>query len=233
MIKFLVRWAFRFFVLAVVLGVALVLLKDALVKSVIEARIRTQTGMDVKLGRVDVGLLSPSLTMENARLYNAPEFGGAPLLDIPELHLVYNPGALLLRRLHLRLLRLSIAEVGIVEGKNGLTNLTLALDELALAPTSPTAAEPSSVLGLEFAGIDTLNLTFDKITYRSLRHPGRAAEVKVGLKNEIVTGIKSMAELRPILARAFVRNGITISPGAGSNRPPPGRAAPANRPKAR
>ena len=229
MIRFLVRWAFRLFVLAVVLGVALVLLKDVLAKSLLEARIRSQTGLEVRIGKLEVGLLSPSLTLETVRLYNAPEFGGSPFLDIPDLHVLYDPAALLQRRLHLQLLRLSLAEVNIVESKNGRTNLVLGLTDLepvpALAPT-----EREMIFGLQFAGIETLNLTFGKITYSSLRRPGRQTEAKIGLKNEIFTGINSLPQLHQILMNALFRNGITISTEGGADR---GNAGPKPREAAR
>ena len=60
----------------ILLVVALVLSKDTILKALLERQIRAQTGMDAKIGKLSVGLLSPVATVEKFKLYNAPEFGG-------------------------------------------------------------------------------------------------------------------------------------------------------------
>src|SRR5262245_22829621 len=104
--RFLIRWAIRLFIIFIVFLVALVLLKDTLFKALLEYRVRARTGLDVRIGRLEVGLSSPRLVMEDFKLYNSAEFGGSPLVEIPELRMEYDPTALATCRLHLRLLRL-------------------------------------------------------------------------------------------------------------------------------
>jgi hypothetical protein len=205
--RFLVRWAFRLFILLLVLAVALVLLKDILAKAFLEHQIRAQSGMEAKVGTVDLGLFSPTITVEDLKLFNRAEFGGSPLLDIPDLHVEYDLAVLARRRLRLRLVRLSLAEMNIVEAKDGRTNVVLGVDLGANGPGS----QGRQVLGLGFAGIDTLNLTVGKIRYTSLRRPENTAEVKVGLRNEIYTNVRSLADLGDLLLRSSFRNGITIT----------------------
>lgn len=212
MIRFFVRWMFRLFVLLIVLGVSLVLLKDTLAKAIIEAQIRTQTGWEVNIGNVQLGLFSPTLTIDQLRLYNSTEFGGAPFLNIPDLHLVYRPGALALRRLHFKLVRLSLTELWIVQGRNGQTNLILSLDQLEYE----TSSARDRVLGCDFDGIDLLNLSLGKIRYLSLRQPQNATEVELGLQHQMFTNISSVAELKNVVIRCLFRNGITIVTGASA-----------------
>ena len=168
--KFFVRWAFRLFVVLVVLVVALVLLKDVLLKAYTKHHIRSQTGMDVKIARFETGLFSPTLTIEGCQLYNPAQFGGSPFLNIPDLYVECDPGALAQRRLRFRLLRLTVAEINIVEDRSGQTNFVAAVKNLQRAARAPRLA---SVPGLEFAGVDVLNLTLGRLTYTSLRHPGK------------------------------------------------------------
>ena len=93
-IRFFVRWLFRLFILLVVFTVALILLKDMLVKGLVENQIRARSGMEVKIGNLELGLLAPILSVENFTLYNPAEFGGSAFVDVPDLHLEYEPGAL-------------------------------------------------------------------------------------------------------------------------------------------
>jgi uncharacterized protein involved in outer membrane biogenesis len=210
--KFLVRWTFRLFIVLVVLVVALVLVKDALFKSVAETGLRSQTGMDVKIGKLEVGLLSPTLTVEDLRLFNPAEFGGSPFLDLPELHLECDATALVWRKLRFKLVRLSMREINIVEARNGQTNL---LTVLGRFEASASTKRPSvfSGVGFGFGGIDVLNLSLGKVRHSSLRNPHRGTEYNLGLRNEIITDVASLDELSNIIMNALLRNGITITDG--------------------
>lgn len=121
--KFLFRWAFRFLILAIVLLVAALLLKDAVIKSVAESRLRQSLGLEVRIGKMEVGLLTPTVSIEGLRVYNPPEFGGSPFLDIPELHVEYDQNAATRGAARLKLLRLNVAELNVVRNAAGQTNL--------------------------------------------------------------------------------------------------------------
>lgn len=216
-IRFVVRWLFRCFVLFVLLVLAFIVVKDDLAKSLIEARLRRDTGMDVRIGRLEMGLFSPTLTVEGLKLYNSAEFGGSPFLDIPDLHLVYYPGALAKGQLRLKLARITVTEVNVVEARNGRTNLVLALPQLESISDSP-AAGAEQIAGLRFAGIDILNLTLGKVRLTSLRHPGKGTEIELDLRNQVLTQVRSMVELRDLVVRALFRHGITIVTPADSGR---------------
>src|SRR5258708_17164575 len=112
--KTLFRWAFRLLILLVVLLVAAVLLMDTIVRAVAENALRRQTGLDVKIGKFEVGLLNPKVTIENLVIYNSAEFGGSPLIDMPELHVEYDRDALFANKLHFKLVRFNLAQLNIV-----------------------------------------------------------------------------------------------------------------------
>ena len=64
MIKFVFRWAFRLVLLAVVLAIGLLLLKDKIARNLVEERIRKDTGFEAKLGKLEFSLFSPRVTVE-------------------------------------------------------------------------------------------------------------------------------------------------------------------------
>ena len=49
---------------------------------------------------------------------------------------------------------------------------------------------------MEFTGIDTLNLTFQKLRMSSLAAPSEGEEVDFGLTNQVFTNIQSEADLK-------------------------------------
>ncbi len=154
-----------------------------------------------------MGLLSPTLTVENLKLHNTAEFGGSPLADVPELHLEYDRGALAFRKLRFKLVRLQLRELNIVESKAGRTNIIGFVHELQQL-SSPNANSRSA---FTFAGIDVLNLTLDNVRYSNLKHPSQGYEFQVGLKNELLTNIKALPDLSNLILNLLLNRGITIT----------------------
>lgn len=207
MIKFVFRWAFRLALLAVVLAIGALLLKDNIARNLTEERIRKETGFDAKIGRMKFSLFSPRVTLENLVIYNPVEFGGSVFLNVPDLHFEYNRKELALGKIHLSLLRLHLQEFHIVENQHGRTNL---IDALQKAAPEFIGAPKTGVVELKFAGIDTLNLTVDEVRYTNLRLPKRNQEVKLGLKNDLTQNIRTEQDVTGLLFKILLRAGITF-----------------------
>lgn len=207
--RFLFRWAFRLFLVLVVLIVALVLLKDSLLKSYAEARIQARTGLETRIGRLHSGLFSPTLTIEQLKVYNHAQFGGSPLLHVPELHVEWRLPPLALRRLHFRLVRLEVSEINVVQNKTGNTNVTTFITEFE--KLCATNAPPAEVFGFAFSGIDMLNLSLGKVKHFNLKHPDQTSEVDLNLKNEIISEVKTPAQLNDAVLTALLKKGVRIS----------------------
>ena len=215
--KFIVRWLFRLLILGIVLAIALVLLKDVLLEEYLEARFRRATGVEVQLGRVESALFSPVLTLEAVRLYNPPEFGGAPFLEASEIHLEYDRAALLRGTLALRLLRVSLGELVVVEDGQGRQNLRALFARLS-APAPGTGVAP-----VDFGGIGTLNLTVDRVRRQNLRDPARNAVFQPPIRGVVLQNLRT----GPDLARALT--GLALRSGMG---PILGLVVPTNAPAA-
>jgi hypothetical protein len=234
MVKFLFRWLFRLGILAVVLVTAVLLLKDILIKSYLESRVRRQTGLETRIGSMDVGLFTPTVTFENLRIFNPASFGGLPFLELPELHLEYDRPALALGKVHLFLLRVNVNEVNIVTNTSGQNNLEWFYSLMALSTNTttpvvphPATAPKSPSTKLEFAGIDVLNLTIGKIRWSNLSDPRKNSETKIGWTNMVLTKIGSYDDLGENLIRIFIqsRNGASEPGQRTAPRPasPPAR----------
>ena len=73
--KKLFKWLFRLVLVLVLLIVLLILFLDPIAKAVAERRIRDQTGLPVKIGKLSIGLRRPTLSIENFKLGNSPISG--------------------------------------------------------------------------------------------------------------------------------------------------------------
>lgn len=208
MIKFVFRWAFRLLLLAVVLGIGFLLLKDNIARSITEERIRRETGFDTKIGKLELSLFSPRVRAENVVLYNPAEYGGSVFLDIPDLHVEYDRSRLALGKLHLTLLRLNLREFHIVESQHGKTNLVEVLR--ATAPEIIGAAASSRVTQYVFDGIDTLNLSVGTVRYTNLRLPKRNQVSRLDLNNDLTRNVRTEQDITALLFKVLLRAGIPI-----------------------
>jgi len=209
--KWLFKWLFRLGLLLVALIVALVLSKDAILKAVAEQRIRARTGMEVKIGRFSVGILSPVVTIENLKLYNRPEFGGTPFIDMPELHVEYDRAALRQRKLHITLMRFNLAELNVVKNEAGQTNLVSLM-------ATPDAREARKRVGdLEFAGIDVLNLSLGKVRFLDLKDPRQNGALDLGVRNQVFRNVNSEADVFGVLLMIWLRGASSSSTGPSAS----------------
>lgn len=221
MIKFVFRWAFRFLLLAIVAAIGLFLLKDLLIKEITQKRIQRQTGLQVRIGAMQTALLSSTLSIQNLVIYNPAEFGGGPLVDVPDLHLEYAYGNPASQGIKLKLLRLDIRELNIIQNNSGETNIITILDKVAPEILRKRSGQKSNG---SFGGIDMLNLSVGKVRYIHLAHPKRNQEIDVGMRHAIVQNIRTEDDLAGVFLKVLVRAGISIyseSRAAGAPRSPP------------
>jgi uncharacterized protein involved in outer membrane biogenesis len=208
----LIRWVIRLvlgLILLVLAGaVVAILLLDTISKELLVSRLRSNTGMEVKINSVHVGLLSPTLSIEGFKLYNTANFGGSVCLDMPELHLEYDPSALRARQLHVTLLRLDLAELTQIVDKQGRNNFSVPGKK-----TADSTARKNQALKLTFTGIDVMNVTLGKYRQTNLGS-GRGEEIDFGIKNRILRNVKTEADLAPLgLPMSFRSH----APGAGDS----------------
>jgi len=194
--KKLFKWLFRLVLVLVLLIILLILFLDPIAKTVAERRIRDQTGLPVKIGKVSIGLRHPTLAIEKFRLGNSPDFGGSTFIDIPLLRIQYDLPALRSRKIHLNSVLFNLAELHVVQNKEGKTNLQAVQERgKEKSPSAPGRAP------VEFEGIDTLAVTIGRLKFTSAKNEARNEEAYVGYKNETVKNVRSFKDLEPLIAR--------------------------------
>jgi hypothetical protein len=196
--KFVIKWAIRLFILAVVLVVVFFLSLDSILRVLVEHNIRAQTGMDAEIGKFHMGLLDPVLQVENLKIYNPSNFDGTPFVDIPEIHVEYDKQALRDGRLHFTILRINLNELDIVKNEQGQTNI------FVMGVTVPSKEELKKNhamdelkrrTGLNFEGIDALNVSVGTFKYIDLKDSRNNRTQTVGLENVPLHNVKTEADL--------------------------------------
>jgi hypothetical protein len=211
--KWLFKWVLRLALVVAVLAILFVVFKDSVLTTMAENRIRSRTGMNVRIGKLSTALLSPVVTMENLRLYNTPEFGGGLFLNIRELHLEIDPLLLAQDRLRFKLIRFNLAEIDIVRNKAGHTNImSFVEDQKKPSSGGKGKSDAEKLLGdLKFDGIDVLNLSLGKAKFIDLKNSTNNSEVKVDMQNQIFKNVQGEGDAYAILFMIWLRSGGKLS----------------------
>ena len=216
--KFIFKWLLRLFILAVVLAVIFFLSLDSILRVMVQHNIRAQTGMEAEIGKFHLGLTEPVVEIKNLQLFNSAEFGGTPFLNIPEIHVEYDRLALKKGEIHITLLRFNLGELDIVKNQAGQTNL-FALG-LAL-PTQKNLAQGAKLnrpgdlkkqTGLDFKGIDVLNVSVGTAKYIDLKDQQNNREQKIGIENVVVNNVTNTANLIGLELLIGLRSGDFFKP---------------------
>jgi uncharacterized protein involved in outer membrane biogenesis len=208
--KFIFKWLLRLFIVAVMLAVVaivtLLLSYNSILRVTMERQIRAQTGMDAEIGSLHFALTSPTIKIQNFKLYNSTNFGGAPFLDIPEIYVEYDRAALKRKEIHITLMRFNLGELDIVKNQAGLTNI--------FALGIPAPKNPATTHGtinfkkqteFEFKQVDVLNVSVGNFKYIDLKNPENNREQTIGLENVVVPNVKSQADLGGLEALIVLR----------------------------
>jgi uncharacterized protein involved in outer membrane biogenesis len=220
--KWLFKWIFRLFLLAVVLVVILLLSFNTIIRLYLQHQIRAQTGMDAEIGKFSLRLTEPEMTIQNFKLFNPPAFGGTPFLDIPEIHVEYDPLALKNHQLHVTLMRFNLGELDIVKNDAGQTNIFSIAGSVSVKNSGARSkAEFTKKTGLEFTGIDVLNVSVGTLKFIDLKDQNQSRTQKIGLDNCVIKNVKAPTDLAGLAVLIGLRGGdffgsLTGLPGHGS-----------------
>jgi len=223
--KFIFKWIFRLFLLVMVVFAIFLLSLDTMLRIFAEKSIRTQTGMDVEIGKFHLGLLEPVVTIRDLKIHNPPSYGGTPFLDIPEIHVEYDRAALAQNELHLTLVRFNLGELDLVKNEAGQTNifaLGLALPTKNAPAGQRAMTEFKKKTGMTFRGLDVLNVSVGTVKYIDLQDQRRNREQKIGIENQIIKNVKTPADLAGLGLLVVLRSGDffgSLAAPAGISRP--------------
>jgi hypothetical protein len=205
-VKRFFKWAVCIAAVLAALSLAGFLLKDSLLRIVIERRIRSKTGMKVEIGQLSSGVLSPVVTIRNLKLYNTAGFGGTLLLEAPELRAEFDRAALRRGELLVTRMRVNLSQINIVRNESGQTNLFSIRDQIQ-AHGSGGKDPAKAVLGhYRFAGIRELDLSVGKTRFIDLKDSRNDRERDLHLQDQVFRNVNSEADVYGMLFLLWLRS---------------------------
>ena len=205
--KRIFKWLLGLFLAAVALAIVAVIVLflsyNSLLRVAMERQIRAQTGMDAEIGKFKLSLFSPTVEVQNFKLYNTADFGGTPFLDIPEIHVEYDRAALARHEIHLTLLRFNLGELDIVKNQAGQTNIfvpNLKSPGVKFGGSGNALANFKKQSGFDFTGIDQLNVSIGQVKYVDLNDQRNNREQTIGIDSLVIPNVKSQTDLLALAA---------------------------------
>ena len=202
------------FIILVLAGLAL-LLVDPVIKAMAEKRLTHSFGMKVTIDDLDVGIFRSEITISGLKIFHRQEFGGQPLLEMPELYVDYNWKALRQRKvLHFERVRLHLQRVNLVADTTGKTffnqykqSISQSRRPVSTSKTQPTSGEKQKQ-ARGFAGIDELKLTLGKLRVTDMRRPGWSREYGVNIPNAVFRDLRTRDDFETMFLQLIAVMGL-------------------------
>ena len=199
---------------------------DWIVKRTIQSRVNASGVAEVEIGSLNIGLLRPHLEVRNLKVFGLSQFGGVQILDLPELRVEYDRDAFKARELKLRLLRIRLNELTLVDGfAGGDTNMFQRLQgysELIVAYTNRLSevtnrldlASAQRIGNATFTGLDRLELTVGRVRFLDMRDPLSEKVATLNINWRVMTNITDLSGMAPLAMELLVRTTLGAKPVA-------------------
>ena len=187
------RWIAGVAASAGVVAVGLMLVSDRLIKAAVERGIEQETGLRAEIGTFEMQKGAGIIRIQDLKLRNSAEFDGALMAHIPEAYVEFDTALAVKMKLHFKNIRLNFAQLNIL--KNGAGQLNLDGVGQVVRERQRLRHEQGTGSPFEFAGIDRMELTLGQVVHTDLQHPGQATTLDLGLKDEVVTHLKTVEDI--------------------------------------
>ncbi|MEP6663093.1 MAG: hypothetical protein ABJC04_05450, partial [Verrucomicrobiota bacterium] len=185
---------------------------DFFARKLAERRIQKETGMETHIEKLSIGFSTHSLHLQNLVMKNTAAFGGTTFLEMPELFIDYDRDALRGGKLHLKVVRVSLATIRLVENKNGQRNVDGLPKENFTSQTG--SGEKKSMnsfsLPVSFDGIDLLEVTLGTAEFTSAKNPALNMKQELGIRDETFRNLKTESDFQTVAAVIMLKCGFNF-----------------------
>ena len=148
--------------------IALFIGKNMIIKTSVTTGVRAMTGLKLNIRSMNVGVFKSLIGINELQLHNPQGFEDKLMVDLPEIYVDYNLGAIMGGKVHLEEVRLHLKEFIVVKNEAGELNL----DSLRVIKEAEEVEEPKKgdtekkKTEMPDIQIDLLALKIDKVIYK-------------------------------------------------------------------
>jgi hypothetical protein len=208
MIRKLFKWTFRLAALLITVSVLLALGRNVIARLLLEHRLEAATGFEAAIGRVQIDLTRPVVRITHLRLFNPPQLGRRPFVDILEARITYDLNGLLARRFLVRELRVGVGDVRFVRKDPGVSTQDLfARHRRGREPIGNTLVHP-----LAYTGVDQLLLSAERYSYIDYVQMARTQDLPLALRDLQASNLTKPEDWTQLWLRFAEHRGIVPPP---------------------
>ena len=193
-------------VLLVVVGVAFAaaVLKNGIAQAAVQGVFKKLTGLDLKIGSLNLGLMAGRLESHGIELKNPAGFADPVMVNMPTLLVDLEPASLFSGRVHLEEVQLDLRELLIVKNKDGKLNLDYLKPAGSEKASSEKPAKPAKAPQIH---IDQLRLKIGKVIYKDYSKGGNPSVQEFSLNlDESYSNISNINALVPLIMSKVLYN---------------------------
>jgi len=154
---------------AIVFGILIVLFigKNMIIKTSVTTGVKAVTGLKLSIRSMNVGVFKSLLGINELQLYNPAGFEDKLMVDLPEIYVDYNLGAIMGGKVHLEEVRLNLKEFIVVKNEAGELNLdSLRVVKETEGEEATKEDEKQEKTEMPDIQIDLLKMKIDKVIYK-------------------------------------------------------------------
>ncbi len=180
--------------------IALFIAKNMIIKTSVTTGVKAMTGLKLHIRSMDVGVFKSLIGINELQLHNPQGFEDKLMVDLPEIYVDYNLGAIIGGKAHLEEVRLNLREFTVVKNEAGELNLnSLSVVKETEEEEATKEDEKKEKSEMPEIQIDLLELKIDKVVYKdySKGSPPKVKEfnVKIDERYENITNPQSFVRL--------------------------------------
>jgi uncharacterized protein involved in outer membrane biogenesis len=205
------RFLKKLIVIMLIIIVGLILAKNIIAKTAVTSGVKAMTGLDLKIGSMNIGFLSTSLGINDLKLYNPSGFKDKVMVDLPEAYVDYDLGAFLKNQVHLEEVRLNLKELVVVKNQAGELNLDSLKRAQSQGRSEKRTGDVESGEGkTPQIQIDVLKLAIGKVVYKDYSNPDQTVvkeyNINIDERFENITDPNTLVSL--IMTKALMKTAL-------------------------
>jgi len=186
--------------IVLVVIIALFFGKNMIIKTSVTTGVKAMTGLKLSIRSMNVGVFKSLIGINELQLYNPSGFKDKLMMDLPEIYVDYNLGAIMGGKAHLEEVRLNLKEFIVVKNEAGELNLdslrVVKETEGEEAEKDDSKKEKTEMPDIQ---IDLLELKIDRVIYKDYSKGGspkvREFNVNIDERYENITDPQSFVRL--------------------------------------
>ena len=157
-------------IIAVLLVVVLVLSvgKNIIAKTAVEKGVELVTGLKLRISKLNIGVINTLVGIKDLTLYNPKGYKDRVMVNMPEIYVDYDLGAIIGGNIHLNDIKINLNEFVVIKNEKGELNL----DSLKVVQAQKEGKPPQEKEKAPDIKIDKLQLTIGKVIYKDYSKGG-------------------------------------------------------------